>query len=133
MTGVWKFSGDAVKLGGQAWFKVNKYVWIGGETVSSLTGDGDGEVFTSLDFDIWTLNVLPYIGFYIKSEHFGGAGIKVYSKDKQIAFGIEYKSYGFAHAVKGDYDLVFSISAAVHKEIFSKIQEMFGVAIPDEV
>ena len=93
-TGVYKLTGEQGKIGGQIWYKANNNFWIGAESVANFKGDGDHELMIAGDFVWENLNIVPYLAFYIKTEHIGGLGVKTYNEEQTLSFGLEYKVQG---------------------------------------
>ena len=125
---VYKMEGEKGHLGSQLSFYLNDYFWLAGETVGNLEFDLQHEVLLGVDFKYGTFTFLPYFGFYPKSHHWGGAGIKSYIKDV-FAFGIEYRIHGESYE---EYDLFAYISIPVYKKALSQIPKLFGIHLDDK-
>lgn len=90
-TAVFKMSGDQYKLGGQAWYKINPYFWVGFETAGDLKLDLDHEMFFAGNFEYGDFTIFPYGSIFLDTEHFGSLSVLVYFKKRLVKFGSEYR------------------------------------------
>ena len=121
--GAYRFTGDKGKIGAQSWLRLNKYSWLGAQTLTSLNGEIEHELMLSLDLNYKEkIEFLPYISIFLNTEHFGGVGFKTYI-DKTIAFGLEFRA---ATPDAENYDLVFMVSAALSSKTFD-INKFLGL------
>ena len=118
----YKFTGDKGKFGGQAWYRLNPHFWLGVESLTSLKGDFDHEIFVVADFTYKKLVFLPFAGIYIQSESLGGAGLKIYY-DNKVSIALEYRTND---PELSDSTVILSFSASLGKSAFGKVQEFLG-------
>ena len=118
ITSVLKLSGDKGKLGGQALFYINDYVWIGGETVTDLNLNMAHEVMLGNKFEFGWLTIMPYAGMLVEDEQLGMVGIKTYISS-YLSLGLQY------NLNQNNHHLVVTAGTAIHEDLFESIQGLF--------
>ena len=117
-----KLSGKEGKLGGQAWFKVNKNTWLGGSSVTNLHFEMEHALYVALQGQFGAYEVFPFIIAELRDEALGGAGIKIYTP-QLITLELEWKT----SAKYMTNTIIFSAGFVISPKILDKIKTQFGI------
>ena len=127
---IFKVTGEKAALGGQAWYKVGKNFWLGGEATTDMKLKIGSELMASYEIntDKWT--IYPYFSVLVKKEKLGSLGLKLHYK-KLFSFGMEVKKIvdakpkvvekTFLNYLQNDYKASFFIGVPLDKKVVKKL------------
>ena len=123
-----KLSGDKGKLGGQAWFKAGKTLWLGGQSVADLEWDFDHALYVAGEFSFASFHFYPFLILELSSESVGGAGLKVYLGE-HTSVELEWKTaHDYTHNV-----VVLSLGFAINQNALERVFELLKIDKEEKV